>query len=98
MGLKPKLDAAANAAAVISVTNPRSVDWIVWSYDGAPTGGKITIKEGLVTLFEVDVTQGGPGQLLLNPIVGMTGDSVVTITLAAGGAGVTGKINAMVRV
>ena len=97
MGLETKLNAAANAAAVITVTDPRSVDWIVWSYDDAPTDGKLTMAFGETTIFEVDITAGGPGELLLDPIVGMTDTGTLTITLAAGGAGVTGKLNAMVR-
>lgn len=95
--LASKLDAGANAAAAVTLTAPSDgynvIDWVAWSYDGDPTGGKLTIELGS-TDFEVDITTGGPGVLKFseNPIV-VTKNTAVTLTLAAGGASVTGKLN-----
>jgi len=96
MGLETKLDAAANAAASVSFTNPRYLQWIAYSYDAAPTGGKLTVKQGATTIFELDVTAAGAKFLdFARNQLAMTASATVTVTLAAGGAGVTGKLNVM---
>lgn len=94
--LSSKLDATSNAAAVLTLSkleNSRIVlSRIIWSYNNAtPTGGKITVTGGETT-FEFDITAGGPGSIPL--IYVGTENTDVVITLAAGGSGVTGKLNA----
>lgn len=92
----------------ISVTSPENIDVVVlltaapgkrgsiaglttFSYSAAPTGGRLTVKDGATTLFDVDITAAGPGPL---PLV-YTGsvNTALTVTLAAGGSGVIGKLN-----
>lgn len=63
------------------------IDWISWSYDDTPSGGKLTVEAGGVTIWEVDITTGGPGHLeFYRGLYGKQGDEVV-ITLSDGGAG-----------
>ena len=77
------------------------LDWVAWSYSGAPTGGKCTVSIGGVNVFEVDVTSGGPGLLhfdqheLYN--AAQTKNEALVVTLAAGGSGVTGKLQIRYR-
>ena len=65
---------------------------IGWSYNGTPTGGNLTLKDGAGNVYmDFDITNGGPGFVLFNGAL-PAGASAV-ITLAAGGSGVTGKIS-----
>lgn len=99
-----KLDAAANAAATITVAADadqfHALDWVGWSYDATPTGGKLTVAIGGVTFAEADITSAGPGMLRFDPPLynsEQTKSEAMVITLAAAGAGVTGKVYARVR-
>lgn len=88
---------AANTAAALTFAavagQKHHLVYVAWSYSAAPTGGKLTVEDGVgTTVFEVDVTAGGPGSLALPPIIGSVNTALV-VTLAAGGASVTGKLN-----
>ena len=93
---------AANTAAVVTLAaDPEQVhvlDRLEFSYDGAPTGGSITVAIGGSTVFQHTITAGGPGQFTFDnaPLYGGLNASMV-ITLAAGGAGVVGKLTARTR-
>lgn len=67
---------------------------LVVSYSAAPTGGRVTVAEGVTTLLEVDVTTAGPTVVPL-PAGGLKGsvNTAMTVTLAAAGTGVVGKVN-----
>lgn len=97
--VKAKLDASANALASVTfsaVAGAQHHAYVVhWSYDGAPTGGKITVKDDGTAVFELDITAGGPGRAPLPPVIG-TANKDMVVELAAGGAGVTGKLVAAV--
>ena len=86
---------ASNTAAVLTfaaVPNCRQAVYkIIWSYDSDPTGGQLTVTTGGEVLFQVDVTVGGPGFIPIL-VTGKLNQNLV-ITLAAGGAGVSGKVN-----
>lgn len=88
---------AANTAAVITyaaATGTEHVIWgVAWSYDGAPTGGNLLIQDGTDTVFSMDITAGGPGYVPVRRR-GSTNTALV-VTLAAGGAGVSGKVNVL---
>ena len=77
------------------------LDYVAWSYSGDPTGGKCTVEIGGTTVFEVDVTSGGPGLLnfdkheLYNPL--QTKNESLVVTLAAGGGSVVGKLQIRYR-
>lgn len=94
-----KFNAAANAAAEVVVADPGDyhqlvIDGVVWSYSGAPTGGKLQIKGATTVLVEVDITAAGPGQLLL-PGFCPGQSTALTASLAAGGGGVYGKVTVL---
>ena len=65
--------------------------FIDWSYSGTPTGGNIQVTDSNgVVYLDQDITTGGPG---FSPFFGfLPAGLAITITLVAGGAGVTGKI------
>ncbi len=88
----------SSANASVSITLPaiggmrHVLSWICWSYSADPTGGRCYVQDGADTILDFDVTAGGPGALPVPDIPGSIG-STMTITLTAGGAGVTGKLN-----
>lgn len=90
---------AANTAAVITFAaaagQRHHLVSVAWSYSAAPTGGRLTVEDGAgVFVFDVDITAAGPGSKdFLWPIRGEVNTAMV-VTLAAGGAGVSGKLNA----
>jgi hypothetical protein len=90
---------AANAAAtwtragVAGASHVLSGVW--WSYSAAPTGGRLTVSDGTITYRDLDVTAAGPGFLPCNPPLKMPAGRPLTLTLAAAGVGVAGKIQPM---
>ena len=88
---------AANTAAVITkvaVAGQRHfLTGVGWSYDDDPTGGNLIITDGGATVFEIDITKGGPGFIPFDAPIRAAVNSQVVVTLAAGGAGVSGIVN-----
>lgn len=88
---------ADNAAATITYAaaagQRHALSGIIWSYDGSPTGGRLTVTEGVTMLLDVDITESGPGFLPFERGKSGGTGAVLTITLYAGGAGVIGKLN-----
>ena len=90
---------ASNTAAILTLTGtgtgPGSatvIQGIAWSYDAAPTGGNLKIENASGTIiFSIDITAAGPGFLPF-PWKSSNGNPLI-VTLAAGGSGVTGKVN-----
>ena len=85
---------ASNTAAtktIAAVATARHVlTKLVWSYSGAPTGGRLTVVDGATTVFDIDISAAGPGSIgLMAP---MSLNSAMAVTLAAGGVGITGKL------
>ena len=91
--IQPTHYPAANTNAVIviaSVANRKAViHAIQWSYSAAPTGGRLVVTVGGVTVLDTDITSGGPGGFQAT----FAGDGAV-ITLYAGGAAIVGKLSA----
>lgn len=90
---------AANAAAEVTfaaVAGSRNqFEFIAWSYDDDPTGGNLTVHNGAgATYFDIDITSGGPGFIPFTPEMSPIG-AALYITLTAGGAGISGKVNVM---
>lgn len=87
-----KVATATNAAAAVTYAATAGVRWILhyllWSYTGSPVGS-ITITDGTTTIV-LDITVGGPGYVGFE-FVGVVG-AAVTVTLAAGGSGVVGRV------
>jgi hypothetical protein len=93
--LAPGTDTAAVATQAADAEQFWCIDWIRWSYSAAPTGGKVTVAVGGVTIDEFDVTAGGPGIMRYDPplyVPEQTLNQAVVVTLAAAGAGITGKL------
>ena len=65
---------------------------IIWSYNGAPTNGRLIVSDGGIVVLDIDITVGGPGILTLNPEV-MFVNSIMVVTLYAAGSGIYGKLN-----
>jgi len=89
---------AADTAAVVTLATTGThryhvIGSVYWSYDDDPTGGRLYIDYGGNFAFDIDITAGGPGFVFWQPPVEAAKASYVIITLAAGGAGVTGKLN-----
>ena len=90
---------AVNTAAVVTYTGDATkkhvITGIAWSYaGGTPVGGNLQITDGGAVVFTVDIDKSGPGGYEFpRPKIGMATNSAMVITLAAGGAGVTGKIS-----
>jgi hypothetical protein len=89
---------AANTAAVVTLPattgKAHTLTLVSYNYSGAPTGGSLAISDGGTTVYEQAVTATGPGEVSL-PLAGIAGTTgnAVTITLAAGGASVTRRLN-----
>jgi hypothetical protein len=92
---------ASNTAAVLTYAAGGAgvshvIDTVAWSYSGGdPTGGNLKIENGSgQTIFSVDITSQGPGFFPFPRPKKGTANTALIITLAAGGSGITGKINA----
>ena len=87
---------AANTAAVITLAATASkkhyIPRVVWSYDAAPTGGRLTITDDGTTVFDLSITAAGPGVIDVG-IESAAVNKAMVITLAAGGGVVVGKVN-----
>jgi len=91
-------DAVCTLAAEAGTRHALKKVW--FSYDADPAGS-ITIVatvKGVETTFKLDVTVKGVDRIDFSELA-MVGDAntAITITLAAGGQGVTGKLVAMYR-
>ena len=86
----------AGAAATVAISSVAGVHTylggVIWSYSAAPTGGKLTVESAAGTLFEVDISGAGPGQVVFHQPLAL-GTGAVTLTLAAPGGAVVGKLN-----
>lgn len=102
-----KTHAPSSDTAAVNTITPTSEEYVAiqsieWSYDAVPTGGGIVITVDGSTVWSVDITAAGPGHFDWSMAprvfadfaggVPTKGDEVV-VTLAAGGTGVTGKLN-----
>lgn len=67
---------------------------VAWSYDADPTGGRLTVTNDRNIVFDVNITSKGPGFFTFPRPKKGTANKALVITLATGGVGVTGKVNA----
>jgi hypothetical protein len=89
----PAADTAAQQVLAADSGKCHVIGGVAWSYSAAPTGGKLTILDGTDKVFEIEITAAGPGFIPFPfPKRGTLGRSM-TVTLAAGGGGVTGIVN-----
>lgn len=89
---------AANTDAVVtyaaSVGKQHVITGLAWSYDALPTGGSIKVENGSGNVvFALSITSKGPGFFIFPKPKSGTAGAAMIITLADGGAGVTGKLS-----
>lgn len=88
---------AANAAATFTIAAPGAGNYIdlahlYFGYSAAPTAGTLTISATGLTSIVVPVTAAGTGFLPMPLRIPV--NTACTVTLAAGGSGVVGIVNA----
>ena len=92
---------AVNTAAVVTygaaATTRHVITGVAWSYvGGIPTGGNLTITDAGATVFNIDIAEEGPGFFSFpSPKRSALVNTAMVITLAAGGAGITGKLSVL---
>lgn len=89
---------AANTAAVVTkvavAATSHVITGVAWSYSAAPTNGRLTITDAGNTVFDIDITAAGWGSITFPvPKVSAAVNTAMVVTLAAGGAGISGKVN-----
>lgn len=99
----PAAASGANAAATITFAavagQSHRLTFLAASYSAAPTGGRLTVADGATTILDLDLTGAGTAGVPALPAGGIQGtaNTAMTITLAAGGAGIVGKLSAAKR-
>lgn len=94
----PTVTGSANAD--VTATLPASANdyWVVrrvvWSYSDTPTGGRLTVTIGSTVVLDIDITNGGPGNLTVDPLMAnaLTKNEAVDVKLFAAGGSVVGKV------
>jgi hypothetical protein len=90
------LTSGPNASATITIIGQQDsrhcLYGILWSYSADPSGGRIT-TQGLWSGddLDLDVVVGGPGEFSFPPVVAEEAQNF-SVTIAAGGSGITGKL------
>lgn len=87
---------AATVAKAVDTERGYVVSQIDWSYSTTPTGGGLTIADGTGTLFNIDIAAAGPGGVKFEPPLLSAKSSALTVTLAAPGGAVVGKVNCVI--
>lgn len=66
-----------------------------WSYSAAPTGGGLTIQMGSTpdTVYQLDITAAGPGEVSFDPPRSAPANAQVIVTLEGGGGTVRGRLH-----
>lgn len=96
---RSKATNALTTFTIPSVTDKRlQVVSLDAGYDRPPAvNSRFLIKSNSAIIFELPITTAGPQVINAQGLAGFTGHSLV-FELADGGAGVTGYINAVVRI
>ena len=94
---------AANSPVSVTYAATSGVAHVIaglaWSYSGTPTTGRLTITVGtaspIATVFDIDIRAAGPDSIVFFVPLRFAVGQQVTITLAAGASGVTGRLNVL---
>lgn len=90
---------AANTAVAKTLTavtgRTRSIKGVYVGYDATPTGGLLTIQDGVGgdIILSLPITSPGPAPVNFAIPKESTAGNALVITLGAGGAGVIGHLN-----
>jgi hypothetical protein len=91
----------ANAAAEIVLAAEKDQQWLIdaidFSYSGTPTGGMLTVISGSQTLYKMYLTQSGAFRREFVRGLQCPRESPVTVTLSAGGEGISGTLHVQYR-
>lgn len=84
-----------NANLLTSTGQRFVIGWIVYSYTGSPTGGRLLIQDttNTETILDVDISSGVKDFLWFQPCIRCKPNATITVTLKDGGAAVVGKVN-----
>lgn len=87
---------ASNAVASVALAAKPGVRWhvanVTVGYSGTPTGGVLTVTDTSSVIFQVAIPTSGPVTVQVYRRAGV--GSAMTISLSAGGSGITGYVNA----
>lgn len=92
---------ASGTAAIVTYTaasgTAHVIGGVAWSYNGIPTAGNLKIEDVSGTIvFSIDITAAGPGFIpFARPKKSAATNTAMIITLASGGAAVTGKVSVL---
>lgn len=93
---------AVNTAAIVTYGATADVNHVItgvaWSYHGGiPANGNLLVEDVAgTTVFSVDIHEEGPGGYIFpKPKKAAAANTAMIITLAAGGAGITGKVSVL---
>jgi hypothetical protein len=92
---------AANTNAVITYSAAGAgqvhvLSGVAWSYTGGTPAGLLKVEDGAGNVvFQLDLAAAGTGQVNFLPPKKGSANTALVITLTAGGAGITGKVNAL---
>lgn len=85
----------ANTAAVVALPATPQKRWAIYqieaSYGTMPTGGLLTISEGGAEKYRLNITASGAAPTVAGRR--FAANTAIVVTLAAGGAGVSGALN-----
>ena len=94
---------AANTAAVATIAANANAAYrglrVSWSYAGAGTlaGGNLLVKKGTTTIVNLDISDKKVDSIDIDGWV-TAKNELLSATLAAGGANVTGKVNISAKI
>lgn len=90
---------AANTAATVTITadsaKPVILSQVFFSYAGSGTlaGGNLIVENGAgTTVFSIDIESKGVYEFTFQPALASSPNTALIVTLAAGGANVSGKV------
>ena len=90
----PKAHApASNTDAVVALTKRQKLHGVIWSYSGGTPTGSLIVSDGTIRSKHT-LTSATSNTFWYGGIRSRTGNDL-TITLAAGGSGVTGEITVL---
>lgn len=91
----PAVDTAAVVTYGAVAALRHSITGVAWSYSGGiPVGGRLRITDDGATVLDIDIAEEGAGLLTFpKPKRSAAVNTAMVVTLAAGGAAISGKVN-----
>lgn len=90
---------ASNTAAIVlyaaTADLSHAITGVYWSYDATPTGGRLFIEDGTNVVTDFAITTAGAGFIPFPRGKRGSINTLLRVTLAAGGSGVTGRVGVL---